>query len=85
MSEGVFIARNGGHTFVSNLDGGPGNSGSPIFNDVGRIIGILSTSVGSRARTFTNYGDFFPQHVFAKSICHRLNINTRYPGVSGCR
>jgi S1-C subfamily serine protease len=84
-SVGMYLKQNSPDTFISDLDGGPGNSGSPVINGDGRWVGLLSTSIGNPERAPLEYGSFNPQHVFASSICTRLELRRRFPSIDGCK
>lgn len=53
VSEGARIHKTDLHSFVSNLDTFAGNSGSPIFNNYGEVIGILNS--GETDYYFNNF------------------------------
>lgn len=85
VSYGSYLYANNATIFLSDLDGGPGNSGSPTIDSNGKIIGILSTGVGNAEAAPLAYGGFNPQHVSAAAICSRLEIPTRYSSIQGCK
>lgn len=84
VSVGSYLYSNTSTNFLSDLDGGPGNSGSPTINANGSIVGLLSTSFGNPDMAPIAYSGFSPQHVLADAICKRLELGTRFPSVKGC-
>ena len=42
--------------FVSDIDGSMGNSGSPVFDATGGVVGMFSRAVGDGSRNAFEYG-----------------------------
>jgi S1-C subfamily serine protease len=54
----------GGERFiVTDVDGSAGNSGSPLFDDRGRVIGLFSRALGDGSRNGIAYGGVRRVHV----------------------
>jgi hypothetical protein len=85
VSVGLFLGLNSQNTFLSDLDGGPGNSGSPVINNDGKWVGLLSTAIGNQDSNVLGYGLLNPQHVIATSICKRFEISEKFPSIEGCK
>lgn len=63
VSIGQVIAEEGDDYFVSNLDGAAGNSGSPVLDDQGRVVGLFSRWTGEGPRSLVEYGYMQRVHV----------------------
>ena len=58
-----------GRYLEADLDGAMGNSGSPIFDATGQVVGMFSRSTGNGSRNAVEYG-----HLTRVGVRSRLAI-----------
>ncbi|OYW03139.1 MAG: hypothetical protein B7Z58_04640 [Acidiphilium sp. 37-64-53] len=56
VSTGQVLAVDGADYFTTNADGSMGNSGSPVFDRAGRVVGMFSRADGDGPRHGLEYG-----------------------------
>ena len=59
--------------FTTDLDGSMGNSGSPVFDRDGRVVGLFSRATGEGARNAFQYG--FVQRVHVSAALARRGLD----------
>jgi S1-C subfamily serine protease len=74
VSSGVVTATEGGDYFTTDLDGSMGNSGSPVFNARGTVIGMFSRVTGDGPRNAFEYGHTPRIHVTSSMIFRALEL-----------
>lgn len=60
--------------FTSDLDGSMGNSGSPVFDDSGRVVGLFSRATGDGPKNAFEYGHMERVHVTTQLAARGLGI-----------
>ncbi len=63
VSSGCVLTRDPEGYFVSDIDGSMGNSGSPVFDAGGAVVGMLSRAQGNGPRNAFEYGQTTRVHV----------------------
>jgi S1-C subfamily serine protease len=63
ISSGLVTSVDGESYFSSDLDGSMGNSGSPVFDETGRVVGMFSRATGKGPRNAFEYGHVERVHV----------------------
>lgn len=63
VSTGNVTAVDGAEYFTTDLDGSMGNSGSPVFDSSGRVVGMFSRATGDGPRNAFEFGHTWRVHV----------------------
>jgi S1-C subfamily serine protease len=79
ISTGRIIETEGPDYFVSDIDGSMGNSGSPVFDESGEVIGLFSRASGDGPRNAVEYGHIFRIHVTCKLAITGLGLSGILP------
>ncbi len=74
VSAGYVLAADGSDYFTSDADGSMGNSGSPVFDRDGKVVGIFSRTDGDGPRHALEYGYLNRVHVTTKGIVASLGL-----------
>jgi S1-C subfamily serine protease len=61
--------------FVSDIDGSMGNSGSPVFDSTGGVVGVFSRTVGNGPRNAFAYGHLNRVHVASQLAIDGLALS----------
>jgi len=72
VSSGVVTAVDAPAYFTTDLDGSMGNSGSPVFDRGGAVIGLFSRATGEGARNAFEYG--FVQRIHVTAVLARREL-----------
>lgn len=75
VSSGQVVACDGDDYFVSDADGSMGNSGSPVLDRTGRVVGMFSRADGDGPRHALEYGHLNRVQVGAGLIRRGLGIH----------
>jgi S1-C subfamily serine protease len=81
VSTGRVIGEEAEDYFVSDLDGAAGNSGSPVFDDRGSVVGIFSRWSGNGPSALIEYGHMQRIHVRTALAVSGLGL-AAVPGVT---
>jgi S1-C subfamily serine protease len=60
--------------FRTDLDGSMGNSGSPVFDSSGQVVGMFSRTIGDGPRNAFEYGYIERVHVTTQLATIGLNL-----------
>jgi S1-C subfamily serine protease len=71
VSSGEVTAVDNDEYFSTNCDGSMGNSGSPVLNESGQVVGIFSRGTGDGSKNAFAYG-----HVTRVQVSSRLTIRS---------
>lgn len=71
LSSGVCLEEESENSFLSDVDGGPGNSGSATLNSEGELVGLYFGSTGNCLMDFSKGKR---RHVYSKSIKEYFNL-----------
>lgn len=71
VSSGVFLEEESDNSFLSDVDGGPGNSGSATLDSKGELAGLYFGSTGNCLVDFSNGKR---RHVYSTSIKDYFNL-----------
>jgi S1-C subfamily serine protease len=63
------------HYFASDLDGSMGNSGSPVLDSLGQVVGMFSRATGNGSRNAFEYGHISRVHVRSKLAIDGLGLS----------
>lgn len=76
VSTGVVTALEAPDFFTSDLDGSMGNSGSPVFDAQGQVIGMFTRAAGNGPRNAFEYGHVQRVHVTTALTASGLGLAT---------
>lgn len=79
VSSGRVLAVDGDGYFISDVDGSMGNSGSPVFNARGRVVGMFSRASGDGPRNAFEYGHLNRVQVSARLAVQGLQLASLQP------
>ena len=74
VSTGSVLCVEGGDYFTSDLDGSMGNSGSPVFDQSGGVVGLFSRATGNGPKNAFEYGHLERVHVTTRLATRGLGI-----------
>jgi S1-C subfamily serine protease len=74
VSSGVVTAVEPPDYFTTDIDGSMGNSGSPVFDAEGEVIGFFSRATGNGPRNAAEYGHMRRVHVTSALAVQRLAL-----------
>jgi S1-C subfamily serine protease len=80
VSSGQVTELDGLDFFTTDLDGSMGNSGSPVFDQSGAVIGLFCRATGDGPRNAFEYGHMHRVHVTARLAVHGLKLDELLPG-----
>lgn len=75
VSTGKVTAVDGSDYFTTDLDGSMGNSGSPVLDSSGQVVGMFSRAIGDGPRNAFEYGYTERVHVTTKLTTVGLNLS----------
>ncbi len=75
VSTGRVLAIDAEGCFVSDIDGSMGNSGSPVFDSTGGVVGMFSRTVGNGPRNAFEYGHLNRVHVASQLAIDGLALS----------
>jgi S1-C subfamily serine protease len=75
VSSGKVTGEEGDDYFVADLDGSMGNSGSPVFDGNGLVVGMFSRAFGERMRHVQEYGHISRVQVRASVAVKGLELD----------
>ena len=79
VSSGRVLASDPEGYFVSDIDGSMGNSGSPVFDATGGVVGMFSRAVGDGPRNAFEYGHMGRVHVATRLAVEGLALTWPEP------
>jgi V8-like Glu-specific endopeptidase len=74
VSSGSVTQVEGGDYFTTDLDGSMGNSGSPVFDASGAVVGLFSRATGNGPRNAFEYGHTKRVHVSTRLAMQGLDL-----------
>jgi S1-C subfamily serine protease len=83
VSSGRVLAVDGDRYFTTDLDGAAGNSGSPVFDATGKVVGMFSRATGAGPRNALEYGKVERVHVASRLAVEGLALATSFRGKDG--
>jgi hypothetical protein len=74
VSTGKVTSVDGSDYFTTDLDGSMGNSGSPVFDSSGQVVGMFSRTIGDGPRNAFEYGYTKRVHITTQLATVGLNL-----------
>ena len=74
VSSGAILEKNTLYSFVTDVDGSAGSSGSPTVDANGNLLGLFSTVLGDGRSNIIDYSGVHRQHVTAKSAADYFDL-----------
>ncbi|PCE26263.1 hypothetical protein BWP39_17230 [Paraburkholderia acidicola] len=75
VSAGEVRAVDGTDYFTTDVDGSMGNSGSPVFDSTGQVVGMFSRAIGDAPRNAFEYGYTERVHVTTRLATAGLDLS----------
>jgi S1-C subfamily serine protease len=83
VSSGRVVTVGGDRYFTTDLDGAAGNSGSPVFDAAGEVVGMFSRATGAGPRNALEYGKVERVHVASRLAVEGLALAGTLPARPG--
>jgi hypothetical protein len=83
VSRGTITAADDAHYFEADLDGSMGNSGSPVLDASGKVIGMFSRATGNGPRNAFEYGHLSRVQVRSRVAIEGLELAGLLPAGGG--
>gem|GEM_PF-6507070 len=87
VSVGLSFGQEYPESFLADADTGKGNSGGPVFDEQGKILGIVSQAMSSEALRVSalQYNGSPIRHPIVAKICELFKVRILFPTIAGCR